>query len=259
MGSTHDAEAQGTASVADGYHEIAKEDDEHQHYSHRAPWLRAFILGANDGLVSVAALMLGVSGGSEDLATIRLAGISAWIAGALSMAVGEYISVAGQRDSEEADVQKERDMQTKGPEAQQHELEELTQIYINRGLSPELARRVAEELTAKDVIRAHARDELGIDIDDMANPLQAAVVSCIAFTCGAALPLLAGAFITDWKTRISAVVAVAAFGLAMFGFVGAALGGARVFVGGLRVLIGGLLAMAITYAIGYGFGASGAV
>jgi len=231
--------------------------DEHVHYSHRAPWLRAFILGANDGLVSVASIMLGIGGGSEELSAMRLAGLAGWIAGALSMACGEYISVAGQRDTEEADIEKERQMQARGPEAQKHELEELTQIYVNRGLSPGLARQVAEELTAVDVIRAHARDELGIDLDDMANPMQAAVVSCAAFTLGALVPLLAGAFLADWQMRVIAVFVASTIGLALFGVTGAALGGARVVIGALRVVIGGWMAMAATYGIGYGFGVSG--
>ncbi|KAL6753520.1 Ccc1 family [Haematococcus lacustris] len=230
--------------------------DEHIHYSQRAPWLRAFVLGANDGLVSVASIMLGVGGGSDDLHTMRLAGIAGWIAGATSMALGEYISVASQRDSEEADIQKEREQQAKGPAAREHELEELCEIYVNRGLSRELARQVALELTAVDVIKAHARDELGIDMDAMANPMQASLVSCVAFTLGAAMPLLSGAFIQDAKWRIMSVVLASAAGLAAFGYAGAALGGARVLVGTLRVLIGGCMAMGITYGIGYGFGTS---
>lgn len=231
--------------------------DEHVHYSHRSPWLRAFILGANDGLVSVSSIMLGIGGGSEELSAMRLAGLAGWIAGALSMACGEYISVAGQRDTEEADIEKERQMQAKGPAAQKHELEELTGIYINRGLSPHLARQVAEELTAVDVIRAHARDELGIDMDELANPLQAAVVSSAAFTMGALIPLLAGAFLSNWETRVIAVFVASTIGLALFGLLGAALGGARVLVGAVRVVIGGWMAMAATYGIGYAFGVSG--
>ncbi|PNH11207.1 Fe(2+)/Mn(2+) transporter pcl1 [Tetrabaena socialis] len=229
--------------------------DEHTHYSHRGPWLRAFVLGATDGLVSVAALMLGVGGGSEALSTMRLAGIAAWIAGALSMAVGEYISVSSQRDTEEADVEKERVQQTKGPEARACELQELTMIYVGRGLDPDLARQVAEQLTEKDVIRAHARDELGIDLDEMANPLQAAVVSGFAFTAGAVLPLLAGAFIAGSTTRLIAVAAATVLGLAAFGLAGALLGGSKPIIGTLRVVIGGCLAMAITYGVGRLLGA----
>ncbi|KAF5842572.1 Ccc1 family [Dunaliella salina] len=235
-------------------HEAAPEFDEHIHYSHRAPWLRAFVLGANDGLVSVSSIMLGVAGGSSELKIMRLAGVAGWIAGALSMACGEYISVSSQRDTEAADVEKERREQEKGPAARAHELEELTQIYCNRGLSPDLARQVAEELTEKDAVRAHARDELGIDIDELANPWQAAIVSCLAFTLGAIIPILAGGFIADYKTRLYVTSAAATGGLALFGLIGAALGGADVTVGASRVVIGGWLAMAATFGIGNLFG-----
>nr|QKY15158.1 vacuolar iron transporter family (VIT) [Polytomella parva] len=233
---------------------IEDDGDEHIHYSHRSAWLRAFVLGANDGLVSVASLMLGVGGGTSNLSTLRLAGIASWIAGALSMACGEYISVASQRDTEEADIEKERNEQRKGPEAQAKELEELAQIYVNRGLSYNLAARVAAELTAKDVIRAHARDELGIDMDDLANPFQASVVSAGAFTCGAGIPLLAGLFLADNFDRMIAISIASALGLMLFGFMGSYLGGASGFKGAFRVLIGGCIAMACTFGIGRAFG-----
>ncbi|EFJ41666.1 hypothetical protein VOLCADRAFT_107619 [Volvox carteri f. nagariensis] len=212
--------------------------DEHVHYSHRAPWLRAFVLGANDGLVSVAALMLGVGGGSAELATMRL---------------------AGARDTEEADVEKERQQQLKGPAARARELEELTEIYVKRGLSRGLAREVATELTEKDVIRAHARDELGIDLDAMANPLQAAVVSSIAFTAGAMIPLLAGSFATHRVTRLVLVSVLSVAGLAIFGLTGSLLGGAKPLVGALRVVIGGCLAMGVTFGIGRVLGGGAAM
>ncbi|GAX80475.1 hypothetical protein CEUSTIGMA_g7914.t1 [Chlamydomonas eustigma] len=242
----HDAEAD--------VKEVLIEEDEHVHYSQRSPWLRAFVLGALDGLVSVACTILGVSGGNSSLALMRLAGISAWIACAMAMAAGEYISVSSQKDCEEADIQKEREIQAQGPEARAHELEELACIYENRGLDPILARKVAEELTAHDVILAHARDELGIDMDDMSDPYQAALVSAIACTLGAAIPLLAGAFVTDDNTRIGAVVGATAAGCALFGVTASALGGAGIVKGCLRVLIGGSLSMGITYGIGRAFG-----
>ena len=198
------------------------EPDEHLHFSQRAPWLRAGVLGATDGLVSVASLMIGVGGGSSALHLMILAGLAGLVGGALSMAVGEYISVASQKDAEQvklstlpvtliaspaashveriyasyinsiqfsnnafvimqADIEKEKQMQAKGPAARQHELEELAAIYRSRGLSKPLAQQVAMELTEKDVIRAHARDELGIDIDDLSNPLKASVASAFAF------------------------------------------------------------------------------
>eukprot|EP00775_Hariotina_reticulata_P000676 gene676-974_t len=149
----------------------------HEHFSSRTGWLRAFVLGANDGLISVAALMLGVGAGSDQLHTMQLSGIAALVAGACSMACGEYISVASQKDAEEADIEKERLEQLKGPDARERELDELTQIYVNRGLNEVLARQVAMELSAHDVVKAHARDELGIDVDDLANPLQASLAS----------------------------------------------------------------------------------
>uniref|UniRef100_A0A383V272 Uncharacterized protein n=1 Tax=Tetradesmus obliquus TaxID=3088 RepID=A0A383V272_TETOB len=233
----------------------SSDNDEHVHYSHRAPWLRAFVLGANDGLVSTASLMLGVGAGADSLHAMQLAGIAGLVAGALSMAAGEYISVSSQKDAEEADIEKERLEQLKGPEARQREFEELVQIYVDRGLSEPLARAVAQELTDKDVLRAHARDELGIDLDELANPLQASWTSAVAFSMGAGLPLLAGAFIGDWRMRIISVALVSAAALVLFGGLGASLGGAKVSKGALRVLIGGLIAMGVTYAIGAAFAA----
>uniref|UniRef100_A0A7S2QV40 Uncharacterized protein n=1 Tax=Chlamydomonas chlamydogama TaxID=225041 RepID=A0A7S2QV40_9CHLO len=232
-----------------------EEDDEHTHTSQRSPWLRAMMMGALDGLLSVASVMLGVGGGSGDLRAMRLAGLAAWIAGALSMFLGEYASVAAQRDAEKADIEKEREMQGT-PETRAHELEELTLIYVNRGLCYDTARQVAEQLTEVDVIRAHARDELGIDMDDLSNPLQAAVVSAIACTIGACVPLLAGAFIADSDTRVLAVVGATAAGCLAFGVTASALGGAGVMRGGLRVLVGGCLSMGVTYGVGKAFGAT---
>ncbi|KAL4447658.1 hypothetical protein ABPG75_004877 [Micractinium tetrahymenae] len=233
--------------------EVQEEEDElcdHIHHSNRAPWLRALVLGANDGLVSTAALMMGVGGGTTNLATLRLAGVAGMVGGALSMAVGEYISVSSQRDAEKADIEKERLEQLKGPAAQARELEELAQIYVGRGLPYDLARQVAEVLSEKDVIRAHARDELGIDIDELANPLQAAVVSAICFTVGAALPLLSAAWVSDANARLGILAGATTVGLCFFGFLGAWLGGANVLRGGMRVVLGGWLALGIVYGIG---------
>jgi VIT1/CCC1 family predicted Fe2+/Mn2+ transporter len=186
---------------------------DHTHHSNRAPWLRALVLGANDGLVSVAALLMGVGSGSSDLDFLRLSGVAALISGALSMAAGEYVSVSSQRDAERADIEKEILEQLKGPEAQARELDELTQIYTERGVPQELARQVAVALTEKDVIRAHARDELGIDIDELANPLQAAVVSALCFSFGAALPLLSAIFLSDPQMRLLAIALSTTAGL----------------------------------------------
>ena len=170
-------------------------------------------------------------------------------------AAGEYISVSSQRDAEEADIEKERLEQQKGPEARRRELEELAGIYMARGVSEGLAWQVARELTEKDVIRAHARDELGIDLDALANPWQASAASAGAFSVGAGIPLLAGCFIADRARRIGAVAAATTVVLIVIGGVGASLGGAKVWRGSLRVLIGGWLAMGATFAIGTAFGA----
>jgi VIT1/CCC1 family predicted Fe2+/Mn2+ transporter len=232
---------------------IDEEHCDHEHFSNRAPWLRAMVLGANDGLVSVAALMMGVAGGNADLSFLRLSGVAGLIAGALSMAVGEFVSVSSQRDAEHADIRKEIEEQLKGPEAQARELEELAQIYVSRGVPYHLAFQVAHHLSEHDVIRAHARDELGIDVDDMANPWQAAGVSFLCFGVGATIPLLAGAFLAAEWARILSILLATTGGLVMFGVLGGYLGGASVVKGALRVVIGGWMALAISYAIGAAF------
>jgi vacuolar iron transporter family protein len=229
---------------------------DHEHFSNRAPWLRAMVLGANDGLVSVAALLMGVAAGNEDLHFLRLSGVAGLIAGALSMAVGEYVSVSSQRDAEKADIKKEIEEQLKGPEARARELEELAQIYVSRGIPYHLAFQVAHHLTEKDVIRAHARDELGIDIDDMANPWQAAGVSFLCFAAGAAIPLLSGAFLAQQWARIVSILVCTTAGLVIFGSLGAYLGGAGVSRGAVRVVLGGWIALGISYGIGTAFNVS---
>ncbi|KAG6546038.1 hypothetical protein Mapa_012443 [Marchantia paleacea] len=223
--------------------------DEHWHYSHRSPWLRALVLGANDGLVSISSLMLGVGAVKNDVKAMIISGLAGLVAGAGSMAIGEFVSVFSQRDTELADLEKERQEHAKGPEAQARELEELTQIYVGRGLTYFLAKQVAVELSKVDVLKAHARDELGIDVDALSNPLQAALASSLAFSLGGGVPLLAGAFIQTYKIRIAVVVAVSSFALAAFGAAGARLGGAPMIRAALRVLIGGWLAMLLTYGI----------
>ena len=154
----------------------------------------------------------------------------------------------------QADIEKEKQMQAKGPAARQHELEELAAIYQSRGISKTLAKQVAIELTEKDVIRAHARDELGIDIDDLANPLQACIASAFAFCIGAGIPLLAAAFIKGSAMRILSLILSSTAGLGVFGGLGAWLGGANVFKGAARVILGGWIALGITYGIGRAFG-----
>jgi vacuolar iron transporter family protein len=193
---------------------------------------------------------MGVGAGSNNLAALRLTGVVGLLAGSLSMAVGEFISVSAQREAEKADILKEEEEQRKGPEARARELRELTLIYENRGLPPPLASQVAEHLTRHDVIRAHARDELGIDIDELANPLQAAIVSGICFSGGAAMPLLSSAFIGDKTMRLMAIAVSTTIGLMAFGLLGAHLGGASLWKGILRVLVGGWLALAITFGVG---------
>lgn len=248
--------------VQDGPHDqpsprdVHDMDKYHQHYSDRAPWLRAAVLGANDGLVSVASIMLGVSGGSQDKHTLILSGLSALVAGAMSMAAGEYISVASQRDTEQADIDKEREALNSGPQVRQMELEELTQIYVQRGLNDRLAREVAVALTEKDAVRAHARDELGIDMDDLVSPWQAAISSLVCFALGAAVPLLSALFVTNPKIRSIAVSVASTLALMVFGAVGAWLGGAHRVKAAFRVLLGGWIAFALTYGVGKLFGES---
>lgn len=227
-------------------------EDEHVHSIKRSPWLRAAMMGMLDGLLSVASVMLGVGGGTGNLEAMRLAGVAAWVAGALSMFLGEYASVAAQRDSEHADVEKERQMQGTA-ETRAHELEELAQIYVNRGLCYDTAKKVAEQLSASDVIKAHARDELGIDLDDLANPLQAGLVDMGTFTLGAAVPLLAGSFLSDNQARLIAVAASSVLACALSGFLAAKLSGVKVAVGTARVVVVGTVTLAATYGVGYGF------
>lgn len=225
-----------------------------QHYSQRAQWLRAGVLGANDGLVSVASLMMGVGGGTEDLKTLVLSGVAGLVGGALSMAAGEYISVYSQKDSQDADIAKERAAQEHGPQMRLYELNELAGIYEERGLPKDLAKEVAKHLTKNDVIQAHARDELGIDTEDLANPWLACITSAISFSIGAAIPLLSSSFIEDHVIRLIVVLVASTIALAVFGTVGAVLGGASALRGAVRVVIGGVLAMVVTYGVGRLFG-----
>lgn len=221
-----------------------------QHYSHRAPWLRALVLGANDGLVSIASLMMGVeaynkAGGCETGAhPAAVSGLAGLVAGACSMAIGEYVSVFSQRDSELADLQIERQEHMQRPEA---ELEELTQIYVGRGLTYYLAKQVAEELSRVDALKAHARDELGIDLDNLSNPMQAAIASAMAFSVGGVVPLLSGCFISHYTNRLLSIVLASSLALVIFGVIGARLGGANMGKAAVRVCLGGWLAMLITY------------
>ena len=220
------------------------------HLSSRSNWLRAAVLGANDGILSVSGLLLGVVGAGADRNAIVTAGVAGVVAGALSMAAGEYVSVSSQRDSERADLNLERRELRTDPEG---ELHELVEIYRERGLDDALAQQVAEQLTKTDALGAHARDELGLSDTLRARPLQAAGSSAVSFTAGAALPL-AAALIAPPGSRAIAIVVVTLIALAVLGLTGARLGGAPVRPAMLRVLTWGALAMAVTYAIGAAVG-----
>jgi VIT1/CCC1 family predicted Fe2+/Mn2+ transporter len=216
------------------------------HLSYRSNWLRAAVLGANDGILSTSSLLLGVSGSGAGHSAVITAGAAGLVGGALSMAAGEYVSVSSQRDTENADVLLEQRELTRDPAG---ELCELTEIYQDRGLSPELARQVADALTARDPLAAHVRDELGMADDRRARPLQAAGSSALAFASGAILPLLA-AIIVGGSPRTAAIVSVTLIALAALGLTGARLGGANQTRATLRVTIWGAIAMAVTYGIG---------
>ncbi len=219
----------------------------HNGIGNKLNWLRAGVLGANDGIVSVAGIVVGVAAATADRGPIFTAGIAGLAAGALSMALGEYVSVSTQRDTEKALLKKERRELDTQPDA---ELEELTALYEAKGLSPATARTVAEELTDHDVFAAHVDIELGIDPEELTNPWQAAISSAIAFTVGAVLPMLA-ILLPPPSVRIPITFAGVLLALAVTGWLSARLGGANVRRAVQRVLIGGALAMAITFAIGH--------
>ncbi len=220
--------------------------DEEHHFIHRAGWLRAAVLGANDGLISTASLIVGVAAASAGRGEILTAAFAGWAAGAMSMAAGEFVSVSSQADLEAADLEREKRALKEEP---REELDELTQIYQERGLEPALARKVAEQLTAKDPLAAHARDELGLTDEAAANPVLAAFASAAAFSVGAVLPTLA-AFLSPDGTTIAAVSVAALIFLVALGALGAWLGGAGVVRPALRVGFWGAMAMALTAAIG---------
>lgn len=223
---------------------------EEEHKSHRSNWLRAGVLGANDGIVSTASLMLGVSAAKASSSVILTAGIAGLTAGALSMAVGEYVSVSSQRDSENADMDIERRSLENNP---QGELDELTHIYVHRGLKPELAKQVAVQLHEHGAEAAHMRDELGIDEQSLANPLQASLASAISFSAGAIVPIIA-ALVAPHKMDVMAIVILSLIALAISGGIGAYLGGGHRLRAASRVFIGGGAAMAVTAFIGHVIG-----
>lgn len=214
--------------------------------SARLNWLRAGVLGANDGIVSTAGLVVGVAGATNSSTAIVTAGLAGLVAGALSMAVGEYVSVSTQRDSEKALIAKERRELAENPD---EELDELTELLAAKGIESGLARDVAVQLTEKDALRAHAEVELGLDPDEYTNPWHAAWASFLSFTVGALVPLLVIAFAPD-QVRVAVTGIVVALSLALTGGVSARLGGSPVPRAVVRNVAGGLIAMAVTWLTG---------
>jgi VIT1/CCC1 family predicted Fe2+/Mn2+ transporter len=218
----------------------------------RVGLLRAVVLGANDGIISTACLVLGVAAASASRDAILTVGLAGLVAGAASMALGEYVSVSSQRDAEDANIAKEKWELANVPE---HELEELTAIYVHKGLSPELARQVAEEFTAGDALKIHLAEELGISEHSRAQPIEAMVGSAAAFAIGAAVPLVAIA-VSSTSNRILVTIAIVVVALLGLGAAGARAGGAHPVRPIVRVVLGGLVAIGLTMAVGKLFGTS---
>lgn len=217
------------------------------HHGQRVGWLRAAVLGANDGILSTASLLVGVASADTGAGNVLLAGGAGLVAGAMSMAAGEYVSVSSQADTERADLEMERRALARDA---QNERDELADIYVGRGLDRALARQVADQLSAHDALGAHARDELGLTMTLRARPVQAALTSALTFSVGAAIPLLAAVLAPE--TRIAPVVVVASLlSLGVLGALAARAGGARAWVGAARVLVWSTLAMAATAVIGH--------
>jgi len=212
----------------------------------RIGWLRAAVLGANDGIVSTASLIVGVASAAAGSKEVLVAGVAGLVAGAMSMAAGEYVSVSSQSDTESADIARERLELANEPEL---EREELAQIYVQRGIAPDLARQVADQLMANDALGAHARDELGISEITTARPIQAALTSAATFSVGAAMPL-AMVLVAPVNWLVWLVSAASLLFLALLGAIGAAAGGANIAKATLRVTLWGAIAMAITAGIG---------
>jgi VIT1/CCC1 family predicted Fe2+/Mn2+ transporter len=223
-----------------------------RHYADRIGWLRAAVLGANDGIVSTASLVVGVAAANATRSDILVAGLAGLVAGAMSMAAGEYVSVSSQADTEQADLARERE-ELQNDAA--NELDELTDIYVRRGLEPGLARQVAEQLTAHDALSTHAREELGLSEVHAARPIQAAVASAITFAVGAASPLIL-ALLSPTALLLPIVAGGSLVLLAILGGLAARAGGARVAIGAGRVVLWGALAMLATAAVGALFGTS---
>ena len=222
------------------------------HRSHRVGWLRASVLGANDGIVSTASLIIGVAAANVHQSDILLAGAAGLVAGAMSMAAGEYVSVSSQADTEAADLEQERKSLEENID---FEKRELAEIYVERGLTPDLAREVAEQLMAHDALEAHARDEIGIIERAKARPVQAAFSSAATFTVGAALPLIT-AWVVSRQSLITTVAVLSLVFLGMLGSIAAWAGGAPIVKASSRVMFWGALAMALTAGVGKLFGVS---
>ncbi|MGD8567427.1 MAG: VIT family protein [Gammaproteobacteria bacterium] len=221
------------------------------HYTHRIGWLRAAVLGANDGIVSTASLVVGVAAANVARGDLLIASIAGLVAGAMSMAAGEYVSVSSQADTEKADLDREkRELATNEP----YERQELTEIYIDRGLDKELAAQVANQLMAHDALAAHARDELGLTEIQKARPIQAALASAATFAAGAALPVILAA-VAPMNYIIIIVSISSLFFLGALGSIAAKAGGASLVIGAVRVTFWGALAMALTAIVGHSFGA----
>lgn len=223
-----------------------------KHYVHRAGWLRAAVLGANDGLVSTASLIMGIAASNASTHNIVVAGMAGLVAGAMAMAAGEYVSVSSQSDIETADLERERQQHEENPEA---ELKHLAQIYVERGLTPETAMEVARQLHDHDALGTHAREELGISDLTSARPLQAALTSAVSFALGAILPLLVVFFAPSSRLMVAVWASTILF-LLLLGFFGAKAGGAKSLKAMARVTIWGVAAMAATSFVGYLFGVS---
>lgn len=223
-----------------------------RHRTERIGWLRAAVLGANDGIVSTASLVVGVAAADATRQNVLVAGVAGLVAGALSMAAGEYVSVSSQSDTERADLEKERHELATQPEAEE---DELTGIYVDRGLDPELARQVARQFHAKDALVAHARDELGLTEELAARPLQAALASAASFAVGAGVPVLT-IVVAPLNVLVFAVAGVSLLCLLSLGALAARAGGAPAAAGAARVTIWGVLAMLATAAVGRLFGIS---
>jgi VIT1/CCC1 family predicted Fe2+/Mn2+ transporter len=231
---------------------VNRTDNEEMHLSRRVGWLRAAVLGSDDAIVSTASLMIGVAASSASQGTILVAGVAGLVAGAMSMAVGEYVSVSSQRDAERADIQRETQELTEQPKA---ELEELAMIYVKRGIEKDLAIKVAEQLSAHDRLGAHMHDELGIDQTSLARPMQAAWISAASFASFAMIPIVA-LVVAPASLRIPVIAALSLVSLATLGAFGGHLGGAPLGRASLRVTLGGALAMAVTAVIGRILGVS---